>query len=840
MIMKPCTALRNSTFLLNFLFGAAAFAQGTNDPDFMVGTGANNRVTSAVLQLDGKVVIGGNFTTYNSTTANRVARLNLDGSLDGGFTPGSGANLQVNSVALTSTGQAVIGGIFSDYNGTGRNRIARLNTNGTLDTGFDPGTGFNNTVTQVAVQSDDKVIVVGDFTSFNGTGRNRVARLNTDGTLDTGFDPGTGANFLVTCAAIQGDGKVLIGGYFNDFDGTTVVALARLNTDGSLDTGYNFGGAGMNNAVDAISLQPDGKALIGGLFTSYNATTRNRILRNNTDGSLDTGFNPGTGANGEVLAIAQQSDGAVIIGGQFTSFNGNTHNRHCRITSSGAEDATWTTGANNVVNCLLWMPEGRLVVGGIFTNIAAAARNRITRFKALCTDDVDLVITTDGLGAETGWEIVPDGYQYAAYSGQGLASNSTVTVGGCLAQGCYELRISDLGGDGITDGGYVLKSQSGDRIIDNIGNFDSGSLSQISGGQGGPDVFCVAIGTHKPIYVSRDKLDWINGEYIVAAENSAVSQVWANFGSGSPERASTGYDFWFYNPNGAYSFVRQRRHSSSDGFSPANATRACHMKINNWAAANHIPANTLMNVRIRTVVLGVASAWGPAFQFKIDPLRASCPLTKLMDIPNNSYLSCGQARDWGSGNYIHARPVSGANKYQFRFRLLDNTFVTTRTTTTYFLQLNWGNTPLTPGTTYKVDVRASFDAGATWCSDFIPPALDPWGDVCTLSINSSFTSYVHRDAVEEDVPTEESMALWPNPNNGESINLRITGVGALDGPIRIAVIDATGRLVHEESVTSEGDWNGTIVFPARLEAGAYVVRASSGAQQWTALWVVEQ
>ncbi|HRH39480.1 MAG TPA: delta-60 repeat domain-containing protein, partial [Flavobacteriales bacterium] len=412
------------------------------------------------------------------------------------------------------------------------------------------------------------------------------------GSLDTGFNPGTGANFLVTSVAIQADGKILIGGFFNDYNGTTVVALARLNSNGSLDTGYNSGGAGPNNSVAAISLQPDGKALVGGSFTTYNGTGRNRIMRVNTNGSLDTGFTPGSGANNAVLAFAIQSNGAIILGGDFTTFNGNTHNRHCRVSSAGVEDVTWTTGAGNTVNTLCWTPEGKVLVGGLFTAIAAHASIRLARLNALCTDNVSVTVTTDGNAAQNQWELIPSGYSYAAYSGTGFPNNAIFSSSACLADGCYELRFTDSGGDGITGGGYILKSQSGDRIIDDEANFSTGSTSQISGGQGGPVSFCIPIGTHKPIYVSRDKLDWVDGEYIVASESNAVTAVWTGFGSGSPERASTGYDFWFFDPNGGYSFVRQRRHSSSDGFGPANATRACHMKINNWALANHIPAST--------------------------------------------------------------------------------------------------------------------------------------------------------------------------------------------------------------------------------------------------------
>ena len=126
-----------------------------------------------------------------------IARLNADGSTDTGFNPGSGGNDWVEAVALQPDGKVLIGGSFTSFNGTPRNRIARLNANGSLDTTFNPGSGVDNTVNRIAVQSDGKVLLVGAFTTVNGVSRNRIARLNADGSLDTSFNPGTGANGFV-------------------------------------------------------------------------------------------------------------------------------------------------------------------------------------------------------------------------------------------------------------------------------------------------------------------------------------------------------------------------------------------------------------------------------------------------------------------------------------------------------------------------------------------------------------------------------------------------------------------------------------------------------------------
>ncbi|MCA3067815.1 MAG: delta-60 repeat domain-containing protein, partial [Rhodocyclaceae bacterium] len=222
---------------------------------------------------------------------------------DVGFGSGAGANFPVLTLALQPDGKVLIGGSFTTYNGTSRNSIARLNADGTLDNTFNPGTGANSEVYSLALQPDGKVLIGGSFTTYNGTSRNYIARLNADGTLDNTFNPGTGANSRVRTLALQPDGKVIIGGRFTTYNGTSRDYIARLNADGTLDNTFNPG-TGANDQVQTLALQPDGKVIIGGDFTSYNGTSRNRIARLNADGTLDNTFNPGTGANSTVRTLA--------------------------------------------------------------------------------------------------------------------------------------------------------------------------------------------------------------------------------------------------------------------------------------------------------------------------------------------------------------------------------------------------------------------------------------------------------------------------------------------------------------------------------------------------------
>ncbi len=203
---------------------------------------------------------------------------------------------------------------------------------GSLDTSFNPGTGADGVVYATALQPDGKIIIGGSFSNFNGVSANRIARLNPNGFPDLTFNPGGsgvanspgGVVGSVWAVAIQADGKILIGGYFKTYNGTPRNSIARLNADGSLDTSFDpASGPAPDSALTKIIVQPDGKIIIGGGFTSFNGTSRNHIARLNVDGSLDTTFDPGTGSNGGLSDVALQVDGKIIIGGFFTNYNGN-------------------------------------------------------------------------------------------------------------------------------------------------------------------------------------------------------------------------------------------------------------------------------------------------------------------------------------------------------------------------------------------------------------------------------------------------------------------------------------------------------------------------------------
>jgi uncharacterized delta-60 repeat protein len=379
------------------------------DAGFGSANGANDIVLTTAVHPDGKIIIGGFFTSYNGTERNRIARLNADGSLDATFNPGTGANENVRITALQPDGKIIIGGFFTSYNGTERSRIARLNADGSLDATFNPGSGANNTVMTIALQPDGKVIIGGNFSSINGTARSCIARLNSDGSLDTTFNPGSGANsassFIFT-SALQSDGKIIIGGFFTSYNGTPLNYIARLNADGTLDSTFNSG-TGLNGPVGAIALQPDEKIIITGTFTTYNGVSRGCIARLNSDGSLDMTFNPGgAGANFTIAGTAIQPDGKIVIVGDFTNYNGYGRNKIARLNTDGTVDTGFDPGAGAEGSILTTaiQSDGLILIGGEFGSFNNIGRNRIARL-TVC-DLVPWYLDTDGDGFTVGSSVL--------------------------------------------------------------------------------------------------------------------------------------------------------------------------------------------------------------------------------------------------------------------------------------------------------------------------------------------------------------------------------------------------------------------------------------------------
>lgn len=402
-------------------------------------------VRAIAVQNDGKILVGGNFTSYGSTPANRLIRLNPDGTVDNTFNIGSGFNNNgIEAIGIKSNGKILVGGDFTTYDGNNYSeRIIELNPDGSVNFSF-AGADFNNTVRDIAIQSDDKAVVVGDFTSYGVTSANRIVRLNTDATVDATFTYGTGFNSVAYSVFIQDDGKILVGGVFGIYNGNTHIRLIRLETNGSPDSTFNIGfgpnapvqsisvsnnssvfiggdfttynGISSNYFVElspqgefvdqrnsfndrtiAVAVRPDGSHLIGGEFTAYNGDTYNRIVQLRPNGDVDENFNVGSGFDDDVTAIALQSDGKAIVCGRFNNYQSLTSTNIIRLNTDGTGDATFITGtgfSTFAPRNIAIQNDGKIIVVGAFTSYNGTSANRIVRLNTDGSIDSSFVYGT--------------------------------------------------------------------------------------------------------------------------------------------------------------------------------------------------------------------------------------------------------------------------------------------------------------------------------------------------------------------------------------------------------------------------------------------------------------
>jgi len=371
---------------------------GLVDESFNPGTGITGvysyisiAVYALAVQTDGKIIVGGNFTGYNGIPMNNIARLNSDGSLDASFTAGTGADDIIYDVAIQQDGKIIIGGSFSNYNGVSRNKIARLNKDGSLDASFNLGTGIGGdyaTVYALALQADNKIIAGGYFSDYNGTPRNNIARLNSNGSPDAGFVTGSGTDADVKSAVIQPDGKIIIAGNFYEYNGAWRNKIARLNPDGTVDTNFDAGDAAGDNVLNDVTIQNDGSIIAGGGSWSYwYGPYEDILIRLNGNGTNDPNFYP-VWLRGNTYCLAVQSNGQILVGGTFDAITRGEINLH-RVNSNGTPDASFdvSTGANSFVKSVIVQKDGKILISGGFTSFNGVAESQVARLKADGTPD---------------------------------------------------------------------------------------------------------------------------------------------------------------------------------------------------------------------------------------------------------------------------------------------------------------------------------------------------------------------------------------------------------------------------------------------------------------------
>ncbi|NBT48103.1 MAG: hypothetical protein EBT07_09875 [Actinobacteria bacterium] len=429
--------------------GSPWYGPGALEPNISTGFSVNGAVHSLAVQGDGKIVIVGDFTQVNSVSKNRIARLNSDWTLDTAFATGTGANSSIYSVALQSDNKVIISGYFSSIHGISTEYIARLNADGALDASFNPGLGPDSYAQVIALQSDGKIIIGGSFRSYNGMSQENLARINADGSLDLAFR--TTPNSSIYDIKVLGNGKIIIAGDFSTINGITKSGVALLNTDGTLDESYNTGSG--SSGVRAIAIQSDGKTVIAGYFTTFSGINRNRVARLNADGSVDTTFDPGNGPNGTVNSLSIDQNGWVVIGGDFTSVQDTYCFRIGRLNPTGTIDTTFKTGlgANGSVEKSISIGSS-VIICGSFSTFGGAAKSYL--LKLIGGSNIDPIIYTP--------QHLPDGVAGTYYSLTLSAAGGKPPYNWAVSSGALPFGMS-ISVDGVLSGdpepvvGYLMQ-----------------------------------------------------------------------------------------------------------------------------------------------------------------------------------------------------------------------------------------------------------------------------------------------------------------------------------------------------------------------------------------------
>ena len=343
---------------------------------------ANDTIWVVVVQPDGKILLGGDFTTLSpngggAVSRNHIARLNADGTLDTAFNPGADGRL--HSIAVQPDGKILVGGTFTNIGGQPRNHFARLDASTGLPDSFDPNS--DSDVHSIVLQADGHILVRGTFTNIGGQPRNYIARLDPTTGLADSFNPN--ANNFVLSMAVQADGKVVAGGAFTNIGGQPRTNIARLDPATGLADSFN---PNVDNEVFSVAVQADGKILIAGYFNVVGIQTRNHIARLDPTTGLADSFDPN--ASGPVVSVAVQADGRILAAGDFTNNGGQTRNNVARLDpATGLADSfDPTTNSFGLVRSIAEQADGRILVGGEFTTLApnggtAVTRNRIARLE---------------------------------------------------------------------------------------------------------------------------------------------------------------------------------------------------------------------------------------------------------------------------------------------------------------------------------------------------------------------------------------------------------------------------------------------------------------------------
>lgn len=383
----------NKILLSLFVFASEiSFSQipGSLDTSFDAGIGANNPIFTMDKQQNEKIIIGGSFTNYNGSDIVALARIYPDGSIDSSFQSpffnfdfGSQYQTIVRKVIVQSDDKIVVGGeLYLANSPEIKKSILRLNPDGNIDESFN---NYIPTFRCMEKQSDEKIIL--STKRFNSNLVKGLIRILPNGQVDSTLDvftSGIDSNSNIGLIRIQADGKILISGSFSEYKGVPCPKFTRLNNDGTMDAEFNLNlGLGSINGCYPFIL-PNGKLIVTGEFSEFNGNSSNKIARLNSNGVFDSTFNlGGTGVSVGDPAPILFDNGMVLLASNYaqTKYNGILVGRLFRISENGEFDETFAPGyaQNNSITSWILQSENKLVLGGAFTTYNGENHKSICR-----------------------------------------------------------------------------------------------------------------------------------------------------------------------------------------------------------------------------------------------------------------------------------------------------------------------------------------------------------------------------------------------------------------------------------------------------------------------------
>ncbi|MCD9188933.1 MAG: hypothetical protein LUM44_21125, partial [Pyrinomonadaceae bacterium] len=450
------------------------------------------RVTSFLKLPDGKILMAGSFNRS-------LIRMTANGQIDTTFNY-QGNDGQINFIVPIPNNRFIAGGQLFPYYGSFYNRLERIGVNGAVDNSYNVIPAAQPLVTAVAKQADGKIIVGGRFSDANGAQSKNIVRYNADGSRDLTFGPSLPSltdAFQINDIKVLADGKIMIAPGSH-------LGLIRLNPNGSLDTTFvspypqtqNYtdlaplpdgslivvGGVGLkkispnastfnlNNSfqqqsgaagvLNKVAVQPDGKIIVGGEFTTVNSVPRSRIARFNADGTLDTSFDTAVGANATITSVKVQADGKILVGGTFTSLGGNTSVQGIgRLNPDGSVDSSFIQTANYSVHSIETQADGKIVIGGEFTRVGNVSRSGLARLNANGSLDTSFQVGSGTNGAVFELALQDDGKIVIGGDFTKYNNITKIGVARVLNNAAQPVRTRfDFDGDGRADIGVFRPS----------------------------------------------------------------------------------------------------------------------------------------------------------------------------------------------------------------------------------------------------------------------------------------------------------------------------------------------------------------------------------------------